>query len=72
MIHNLAKRLGKIEQKVGGDTTVIKTFCDFVVYADKVKKGIMLGKVTIEPKLVEQLRLTIHSHGECKDNEQKH
>ncbi|MGD0572337.1 MAG: hypothetical protein ABSB11_04895 [Sedimentisphaerales bacterium] len=72
MLHNLTRRLGKIEQKVGGDTIVIRTLADFLVYTDNVKRGIKVGKVIVEPKLAEIIGRAARANRESKDNEQKH
>ena len=53
MIHNLARRIKKIEQKVGGDTFEIKNVIDMIVFQDKVRKGINVGNFKISPVIQE-------------------
>jgi hypothetical protein len=55
-MNSLTRRINKIEQKVGSDTTVIRTLTDFIAYTDALKKGVAVGKVEFEPKLAEIIR----------------
>ena len=69
MTHNLTRRLDKIEQKVGSDTTVIRSRADFTAYIVKVRQGIPVGKVTFGPecaKWVEIMRRVAQAEGSIK------
>jgi len=72
MAKSIERRIESIEQKMGGDTTVISGIVDLVVCADKVKRGIDVGKVKFDPKLVEIIRRKDRACREDKDNEQEH
>ena len=72
MTHNLTRRLGKIEKKVGSDTSVIRGFADVVRINDKISRGIKVGPITCEPKLAEIIRQAARAQRESEDNGQEH
>jgi hypothetical protein len=51
MIYNLARRIDRIEKKVGGDTIEIRTLNGLIALANKAKKGIEVGEVTLSPEM---------------------
>ena len=72
MTTSIERRLEKIEQKVGSDTTVIRSRADFTAYTVKVIQGIPVGKVTFGPecaKWVEIMRRAAQAQKESEDNE---
>jgi hypothetical protein len=75
MSKSIEKRLERIEQKIGSDTTVIKSGADFNAYIVNVIKGIPVGKVTFGQefaKWVEIIKKAACAYREGQDNEQEH
>lgn len=69
MIHNLASRIKKIEQKVGGNTIVIRSYADLVAIEDKRRRGIKVGKVTHSPEMEEWFNDLTNLAKKIKDKE---
>jgi hypothetical protein len=69
-MRDISRRIEKIEKKVGGNTTEIRTLNALFALANKAKKGIEVGEVTLSPELkefVEKIREKIRYEQEHRE-----